>query len=114
MIAKVIGSAFTTKTLSLYPENLLVGFPIDCWIKFCDKKSRLESGGFANPKPPLFPGVNGRHRQRAFRDSLTDILPSEYRFLPTLRIVDFEIRDWIYESEAQDRMENIIESRLNI
>ena len=107
-------NAYRSKTLSLYPKNLLVGFSIDLWVKICNKKSKLEGGGFAKPRPPLFPGENGRHRQRAFRDSLTDILPSEYGLLPTLRIADFEIRDWIHESKAQDRMEKLVESRLGV
>ena len=34
--------------------------------------------------------------QRAFRDALTDILPSEHNFAPTLRLGDFEILDWIF------------------
>ena len=107
-------NAYRSKTLILYPEKLLVGFSIDLWVKICNKKSKLEGGGFAKPRPPLFPDENGRHRQRAFRDSLTDILPSEYGFLPTLRLADFEIRAWIHESEAQDRMENLVESRLGV
>ena len=107
-------NAYRSKTLSLYPKNLLVGFSIDLWVKICNKKSKLEGGGFAKPRPPLFPGENGRHRQRAFRDSLTDILPSEYGLLPTLRIADFEIRDWIHESKAQDRMEKLVESQLGV
>ena len=105
-------NAYRSVTLSLYPLNLLVGFSIDLWVKTCNNKSKLEGGGFAKPKPPLFPGENGRHRQRAFRDSLTDILPSEYGFLPTLRLADFEIRDWIYKPDAQDRMENLVRTRL--
>ena len=105
-------NAYRSKTLSLYPENLSVGFSIDLWINICNKKSKLEGGRFAKPKPPLFTGENGRHRQRAFRDSLTDILPLEYGLLPTLRIADFEIRAWIHESEAQGRMESLVESRL--
>ena len=105
-------NAYRSATLSLYPQNLLVGFSIDLWVKSCNKKSKLESGGFAKPKPPLFPGENGRHRQRAFRDALTDILPSEYGFLPTLRLADFEIRDLIYKPDAQDRMENLVRTRL--
>lgn len=107
-------NAYRSNTLSLYPENLLVGFPIDLWVKIGNKKSKLEGGGFAKPRPPLFPGENGRHRQRAFRDSLTDILPSEYGFLPTLRIADFEVRAWIHESEAQVRLEHLVESRLGV
>jgi len=107
-------NVYRSKTLSLYPKNLLVGYSIDLWLKICNKKSKLEGGGFAKPKPPLFPGENGRHRQRAFRDSLTEILPTEYGFLRTLRIADFEIRDWIHESEAQDRLKKLVESRLGI
>lgn len=107
-------NAYRSKTLCLYPNNLLVGFSIDLWIKICNKKSKLEGGGFAKPKPPLFPDENGRHQQRAFRDSLTDILPLEYGFLPTLRVGDFEIREWIHESDAQDRMQELVESRLGI
>ena len=105
-------NAYRSVTLSLYPLNLLVGFSIDHWVKTCNKKSKLEGGGFAKPKPPLFPGENGRHCQRAFRDSLTDILPSEYGYLPTLRLADFEIRDWIYKPDAQDRMEKLVRTRL--
>ena len=105
-------NAYRSVTLSLYPQNLLVGFSIDLWVNICNKKSKLEGGGFAKPKPPLFPGENGRHRQRAFRDSLTDILPSEYRFLPTLRLADFEIRDWIFDPDAQDRIEKLVKTRL--
>lgn len=30
-------------------------------------RRRLEGGGFGKPKPPLFPGDGGRHRQRALR-----------------------------------------------
>ena len=44
---------------------------------------------------PLFPGEGARHRQRAFRDALTDILAPDYGFAPTLRIAHFEVKDWI-------------------
>ena len=104
--------AYRSVTLSLYPLDLLVGFSIDIWVKTCNRKSKPEGGRFAQPKPPLFPSENGRHRQRTFRDSLTDILPSENGFLPTLRLADFEIRDLIYKPDAQDRMENLVRTRL--
>lgn len=89
-----------------------LGFSGDRWIEHCLKKRKLEGGGFAKPKPPLFPGENGRHRQRAFRDALTDILPSEHGFAPTLRLADSEIRDWVLGPGATDRMTALIAERL--
>lgn len=77
-----------------------------------DKKTKLEGGGFAAPKPPLFPGENGRHRQRAFRDALCDILPLEHGFAPTLRIADFEVASWMHSSDAAARMERLLVNRI--
>lgn len=102
---------FRSETLELYPADLPVAFFVELWIKRCNRKSSLEGGGFAKPKPPLFPGKNGRHRQRAFRDALADIVPLQYGFLPTLRLGDFEVRDWIFESDAHDRMKDLIAGR---
>jgi hypothetical protein len=39
----------------------------------------------------LFPGEGGRHRQRAFRDALADLLPPVHDWLPTIRISDTEV-----------------------
>ena len=105
-------NAFRATTLSLYPGTMPLTFSRVLWIERCVRKRKLESGGFARPKPPLFPGENGRHRQRAFRDALTDILPSEYDFAPTLRLADFEIVDWIIGPDAVDRMAVLLAERL--
>ena len=67
-----------------------VAFDRDAWLDACDQKGRLEGGGFAIPKPPLFPEENGRHQQRAFRDALCDLIPSVYGFHPTARVAYFE------------------------
>lgn len=48
-------NAYRSKTLCLYPKDLLVGFSIDLWVEICNKKSKLEGGGFAKPRPPFFP-----------------------------------------------------------
>lgn len=66
---------FRKTTLTLYPEMAPLAFSRELWIKHCALKRKLEGGGFARPRPPLFPGANGRHRQRAYRDALTDLLP---------------------------------------
>ena len=105
---------YRAKTIGLYPATMHLGFSRDRWIEHCLKKRKLEGGGFAEPKPPLFPGENGRHRQRAFRDALTDILPSEYGFAPTLRLADFEVRDWILGPDAADRVTVLIADRLGV
>lgn len=103
---------YRAATLRLYPNTLQLGFSKDNFIQHCRQKKKLEGGGFAKPKPPLFPDTNGRHQQRAFRDALTDLLPQEHGFAPTLRLADFEIHDWIHTSEAIDHMVQLIKTRL--
>ena len=82
---------FRARTLAYYPEDLPLGFDRQSWMKAAGLKKRLEGGGFGKPRPPLFPGENGRHRQRAFRDALADILPLQHGMLPTLRIAHWEL-----------------------
>ena len=103
---------FRAATLRLYPGTIRLGFSKDSWIERCTQKRKLEGGGFAEPKPPLFPNENGRHQQRAFRDALADILPQEHGFAPTLRFVDSEVRDWISEPDAVGRMTQLVATRL--
>jgi hypothetical protein len=64
------------------------------------------------PKPPLFPMDGGRHRQRAFRDALADLLPSLHGFAPTLRIAHFEVQPWIWEPGAPARLRPLVEDRM--
>ena len=105
---------FRATTIGLYPRELRLGFSKSLWMERCLSKRKLEGGSFARPKPPLFPGPNGRHRQRAFRDALTDLLPAEYGFAPTLRLADIEIRDWIFGADAADRMAALLSNRLGV
>jgi hypothetical protein len=105
---------FRATTLLMYPRGARLAFPAKIWIQRSQGKQRLEGGGFAAPKPPLFPGENGRHRQRAFRDALCDILPPSRGYLPTLRIADFEVKSWLWRPEARDRMRTLLEDRLAI
>ena len=105
---------FRETTIGLYPESLQLGFSRDRWTEQCQKKKKLEGGGFAKPKPPLFPDENGRHRQRAFRDALTDILPLEFGFAPTIRLADFEVRDWMFGPDAVDHMGVLLAERLGV
>jgi len=104
-------NTYRATTLRLYPDTLRLGFSRRCWLDRCLHKRRLEGGGWAKPKPPLFPNANGRHQQRAFRDALTDILPQEYGFAPTLRLADFELRDWITAPGATDRLVQLLAAR---
>jgi hypothetical protein len=84
----------------------------ELWIQRSEQKRRLEGGGFARPKPPLFPCNGGRHRERAFRDALADILPMVPGWLPTLRMADFEVQSWIHGPEATQRMDQLLGQRL--
>lgn len=95
-----------------YPRSVLTAFDRVTWLRECDAKRRLEGGGFGRPKPPLFPHEDGRHRQRAYRDALADLLPAVHGRLPTLRIADFEVKDWIYDRGASARMTDLLAKRL--
>jgi hypothetical protein len=100
-------------TLRHYPRDARVAFPIARWIEQSDMKARLEGGGFGKPRPPLFPAEYGRHAQRAFRDMLADLLPPEHGWKPTLRIGDFEVLPWIYGSDAESRMRELLDERIH-
>jgi hypothetical protein len=91
-------------TLEMYPPELPLAFDRHVWRKLSYHDKKLPAGGFARPRPPLFPEEGGRHLQRAFRDALCDIIPLEYDFLPTLRIGKFEILPWMNGMDAIDRM----------
>jgi hypothetical protein len=100
-------------TLRHYPGGARIAFPTERWIAQSEKKTRLEGGGFGKPRPPLFPAEHGRHAQRAFRDSLADLLPPEHGYKPTFRIGDFEVLPWIYTGEAETRMRELLDARLD-
>lgn len=103
---------YRSLTLRSYPQDARVAFPIERWIEQSDRKRRLEGGGFGKPKPPLFPAEYGRHVQRAFRDMLADLLPTEHGWEPTLRVGDFEVLPWIDASDAEAKMRNLLDKHL--
>lgn len=105
-------NSFRALTLEEYVDSCNVAFDPQVWIDQSKRKKSLEGGGFAKPKPPLFPGDNGRHRQRAFRDALCDLLPPVNGYAPTLRIGDFETKDWIFGTGAEERMDALLKERL--
>ena len=104
---------FRARTLRHYEGKIPLAFDAAAWIERSMQKQRLEGGGFAKPKPPLFPGENGRHRQRAFRDALADILPLEHGLAPTLRIGDFEVRDWLFGGDTEGLMRSLLDVKLS-
>jgi hypothetical protein len=105
-------NAYRAATLRRYQDDMPLAFDADLWITRSDAKTRLEGGGFGRPVPPLFPGEGGRHRQRAFRDALTDILAPYHSFAPTLRIADFEVKDWIKRPDRADMMRQLLATRM--
>lgn len=102
---------FRGMTLRRYPANWPLAFDLKVWVRKSHDEPK-QGGGFAKPMPPLFPGDGGRHRQRAFRDALADILPPDHGYLPTLRIADFEVKGWIGTAHARKRMEELLEDKL--
>jgi hypothetical protein len=98
-------------TLRRYPANWPVAFDLHDWIPLC-KDEPKQKGDFAKAMPPLFPHDGGRHRQRAFRDALADLLPPDHGYLPTLRIADFEVKGWLNAASAKERMAALLETKL--
>lgn len=104
-------NAYRAQTIRRYPRSARVAFDRRAWLRECDAKTRMEGVGFGTPKPPLFPHPDGRHRQRAFRDALVDVLPAVHGWLPTLRIAYFEV-PWLHERGAKTRISELITPRL--
>ena len=103
---------FRAKTLRLYPKQTRLGFPKDLWLTQSELRVARNGGGWGKPVPPLFPMAGGRHRQRAFRDALADLLPPLYGYAPTLRIASFEVEPWIWQRGAAARLKEMIAPRL--
>lgn len=105
-------NSFRAATLTHYPDDLRLGFDTAAWLRRCAAKKKLEGGGWAKERPPLFPGINGRHKQRAFRDALADIVPLEHGYGPTVRLDDHDVLGWMRERDAEDRMRRLLNERL--
>jgi hypothetical protein len=108
-------NVFRAETFRYYPEWTEVAFDVKEWLRLSTNKEWLEGGGFfAKAMPPLFPGLNGRHKQRAFRDALCDLLPPLYGFARTLRISSFEASSWIWNPNATAPMEALLHRRMKM
>lgn len=105
-------NTYRALTLRYYPATAPVAFPRKQWIEASKAGRLISGGGWAAPKPPLFPMEGGRHRQRAFRDALADLLPTMHGYAPTLRLAYFELTPWIWERGATSRMQALLEKRL--
>jgi hypothetical protein len=101
-------------TLRRYPANWPVAFDLQDWIPRCKNEPKQKAGNFAKAVPPLFPDDGGRHRQRAFRDALADLIPLDQGYLPTLRIADFEVKAWLGAASAKERMIALLETKLAV
>ena len=89
-----------------------LAFPRDEWLAQSEATGRIKTGGWARPCPPLFPEPGGRHQQRAFRDAIADLLPSEYGYEPTLRIGYFEIQ-WLGTPREEEACRRLLTSRIS-
>ena len=77
-------------TLSNYPANLRVGFPIPRWQELCREIDAQDDEPF------------DRDERRAWYDTLRDLVPASYGFKPTVRIYagDFPWCQFDADSEA--------------
>lgn len=95
-------------TLDMYPHDVALGFDKAEWRTRADREPTPRHGKWASARPPLFPGDGGRHRQRAFRDALADILPPLRGFGPTLRISDFDVKACERSGDPVDAMRRLL------
>jgi hypothetical protein len=102
---------YRAATLRFYPKELRLAFDRETWIAHSQSEPKPKHGGWAQTKSPLFPCAGGRHRQRAFRDALSDILPLDHGFKPTLRIADFEVKSWIGTERAREHTEDLLKRK---
>jgi hypothetical protein len=111
-------NCYRASTFRFYSSEVPIAFDRDIWIRQSLFKKRLEGGKFGIPKPPLFDLEQGRHRERAFRDALCDLLPSQHGFLPTLRIGHFEVpwdrknKTWLNKNDARKDIEDLLKRRI--
>jgi hypothetical protein len=111
-LTKFSTSTGTARTIRVYPRPMEVAFDRHAWLQACESKRKLEGSGFGRRCPPLFPGEGRRHRQQAFRDALTDVLPVVHGWEPTLRIADVEVVAWIGARDAKTRMAELLSARM--
>ncbi len=58
---------YRSMTLRRYPKEIQLAFDRKTWIDHSESKQWPKSGGgFAAPKPPLFPNAGGRHGKERF------------------------------------------------
>lgn len=103
---------FRKTTLQSYPDVLALAYDKASWASRCSTHEDIRGGGFSKPRPPLFPMAGGRNYQRAFRDMLADVLPPAHGWDPTVRIGHFEVESWLYGYDAEERMMNLLESKI--
>lgn len=99
-------------TLAHYPPDTPLGFSRKVWAERCETLAGQEpGGGLAKPCPPLFPGEGGRHRQRAFRDALADLVPPEHGWHRTVRISDSEASVVAYGADPAGALRALLAER---
>lgn len=105
---------FREVTLKNYPDTIPLAYDKASWTIRCATHEEIRGGGFSKPRPPLFPMEGGRNYQRAFRDMLADVLPPAHGWDPTPRIGHFEVGSWLYNRDAEDRMKNLLRSKIDL
>jgi hypothetical protein len=90
-------------TLSLYPAQVEVGFPLGEWMHLCSVINASDD------EPP------DRDERRAWYDTLRDLLPAIHGLKPTVRLCWNEFRWCSLDSESkgdQERFRGILKQRL--
>lgn len=107
-------TAFKLMALSVYPKELIYGFPVNEYMAHCEKhhSKALAKGpaGYRKPKDE-FPFENGRAAQRAFFDAFRDLQPQMHGLNPTIRISEFDIKNGI---SLKSKLREVLKKRLEL
>lgn len=95
-------------TLDHYPAESTIGYSLAAWRAESAVPRRARGGGWGRACPPLFPGAGGRHRRRAFRDMLADLLPPQYGWRPTVRLHAATVAASLGSSEESPRIRALL------
>lgn len=85
---------YRSRSLQMYPSEAKVGFSIEAYLSYCERYGILADRKAGKPgyrKPTKDFPVTGRMAQRAYLDTMKDLLPPLWGLWPTVRIATFEL-----------------------
>lgn len=94
-------------SLNLYPSDIPLGFDLDEYRAICEEW-RDRADRFRTSKEALGFGPSGRQRQRAYNDSLRDLVTPALGHPPVVRVAAPERDGEAAYARVRDRLQHLI------